>query len=38
MKHLPNIAGGLLGLAFLTFGLNHFLKLLEVGGVGKTIS
>jgi putative oxidoreductase len=35
MKHLPNIAGGLLGLAFLTFGLNHFLKLLEVGGSGK---
>ncbi len=28
MKHLPNIAGGLLGLAFLVFGLNHFLNFL----------
>lgn len=35
MKHIPNIAGALLGLAFLTFGLNHFLKFLEVGGSGK---
>ncbi len=24
MKNIPNIVGGLLGLAFLTFGLNHF--------------
>ena len=30
MKHLPNIAGGLLGLAFVIFGLNHFLHFLEV--------
>lgn len=35
MKHIPNIAGGLLGLAFLTFGLNHFFSFLEVGGSGK---
>ena len=35
MKHIPNIAGGLLGLAFLTFGLNHFLHFLETGGSGK---
>jgi putative oxidoreductase len=28
MKHIPNIAGGLLGLAFLVFGLNHFLHFL----------
>lgn len=28
MKNLPNIAGGLLGLAFLVFGLNHFLHFL----------
>ena len=28
MKNLPNIAGGLLGLAFLIFGLNHFLHFL----------
>lgn len=32
MKHLPNIAGGLLGLAFLTFGLNHFLHFISMGG------
>lgn len=30
MKHLPNIAGCLLGLAFVIFGLNHFLHFLEV--------
>jgi len=35
MKHIPNIAGGLLGFAFITFGLNHFLNFLEVGGSGK---
>ena len=26
MKHAPNIAGGLLGLIFVVFGLNFFLK------------
>lgn len=31
MKHLPNIAGGLLGLAFITFGLNHFLHFISMG-------
>jgi len=30
VKHLPNIAGCLLGLAFVIFGLNHFLHFLEV--------
>ena len=28
MKHLPNIAAGLLGIAFITFGLNHFFPFL----------
>ncbi len=28
MKHIPNIAAGLLGLAFLTFGLNFFFNFL----------
>ena len=28
MKHLPNIAATLLGLAFITFGLNHFFHFL----------
>ncbi len=28
MKHLPNIAGILLGLAFLAFGINHFYPFL----------
>lgn len=28
MKHLPNIAAGLLGLAFITFGMNHFFQFL----------
>ena len=32
MKHIPAIAGALLGLAFLTFGLNHFLKFIPMGG------
>ncbi|MEO7100253.1 MAG: hypothetical protein ABI162_12890 [Luteolibacter sp.] len=27
MKHLPNIAGGLLGLAFVAFSLMYFLKM-----------
>ena len=30
MKHAPNIAGGLLGLLFLVFGLNFFLHLLPM--------
>ena len=30
MKHLPNIAAGLLGLAFITFGLNFFLKFISM--------
>jgi putative oxidoreductase len=30
MKHIPNIAGGLLGLAFITFGLNHFLHFIAM--------
>lgn len=32
MKHLPNIAGVLLGLAFITFGSNHFLHFIPRGG------
>lgn len=28
MKHAPNIAGGLLGLAFIAFALMYFLKLM----------
>lgn len=32
---MPTIAAVLLGLAFIIFGLNHFLKFLEVGGAGK---
>ena len=28
MKHIPNIAGGLLGLAFIAFSLIYFLKLM----------
>ena len=28
MKHLPNIAGGLLGLAFIAFSLMYFFKLM----------
>ena len=31
MKHIPTIAGALLGLAFLTFGLNHWLHFLPMG-------
>lgn len=31
MKHIPNIAAGLLGLAFLVFGLNHFLNFIPKG-------
>ena len=30
MKRIPNIAAALLGLAFVVFGLNHFLQFLEV--------
>jgi len=30
MKHLPTIAGGLLGLAFIVFGLNFFMKFLPI--------
>lgn len=30
MKHIPNIAAGLLGLAFITFGLNHFLHFIPI--------
>ena len=30
MKHAPNIAGGLLGLIFVVFGLNFFLKFIPV--------
>lgn len=30
MKHIPNIAAGLLGLAFIIFGLNHFFQFLEM--------
>ncbi len=29
-RHLPNIAGAILGLAFLTFGLNFFLKFIPM--------
>lgn len=32
MKYLPNIAGVLLGIAFITFGLNHFLHFIPMGG------
>ncbi len=30
MKHIPNIAGGLLGLLFLVFGLNFFLHFIPM--------
>mgnify|MGYP007092085857 CR=1 FL=1 len=30
MKHAPNIAGGLLGLLFIIFGLNFFLKFIPM--------
>jgi putative oxidoreductase len=30
MKHAPNIAGGLLGLIFVIFGLNFFLQFIEI--------
>ena len=30
MKHAPNIVGGLLGLLFLVFGLNFFLKFIPM--------
>ena len=30
MKHLPNITAALLGLAFIAFGLNHFLHFIEI--------
>ncbi len=30
MKHAPNIAGGLLGLLFLTFGLNFFFNFIPM--------
>lgn len=32
MKHIPTIAAALLGIAFITFGLNHFLKFIPMGG------
>ena len=32
MKKLPSIAAALLGLAFITFGLNYFLKFMPAGG------
>lgn len=32
MKKLPTIAGGLLGLAFIIFGLNYFLQFMPAGG------
>lgn len=32
MKHLPTIAGALLGLAFIIFGLNFFFKFMPAGG------
>ena len=31
MKNIPTIAGALLGIAFITFGLNHFLKFIPMG-------
>lgn len=31
MKYLPTVAGGLLGIAFITFGLNHFLHFIPMG-------
>ena len=30
MKHVPNIVGGLLGLLFIVFGLNFFLKFIPM--------
>jgi putative oxidoreductase len=30
MKYAPNIAGGLLGLLFVVFGLNFFLKFIQI--------
>ncbi len=30
MKHAPNIAGGLLGLLFIVFGMNFFLKFIPM--------
>lgn len=30
MKHLPTVAGALLGLAFLVFGANHFLNFIPM--------
>ncbi|MCD8483419.1 MAG: DoxX family protein [Verrucomicrobia bacterium] len=30
MKHVPNVLGGLLGLAFIVFGLNFFLQFIEI--------
>ncbi|BDS08923.1 hypothetical protein NT6N_39630 [Oceaniferula spumae] len=35
MKHIPNIAGALLGLAFITFGLNNFLNFLTMPSGGE---
>lgn len=35
MKHLPNIAGALLGLAFLAFGINHFQPFLTMPSGGE---
>jgi len=31
MKHIPTIAGALLGLAFLLFGINHWLHFIPMG-------
>jgi len=31
MKNVPNIAGGLLGLTFIAFGLNHWLHFIPMG-------
>ncbi|MBK1854528.1 hypothetical protein JO972_06135 [Verrucomicrobiaceae bacterium 5K15] len=36
MKQLPNIAGALLGLAFLLFGLNHFFHFLKMPSGGES--
>lgn len=36
MKHLPTIIAAMLGLAFITFGLNHFLSFLSLSGGGES--
>lgn len=35
MKHIPTLAGALLGAAFVFFGLNHFTGWVSPGGGGK---